>query len=555
MFPFFPLKSNPEFSPRWGTTSPKSHRLNLRRFWDLGVLGSLLLFICAVSVRAEKSHVRVELLAEPSAVSAGVPFFVALKMSHDPGWHTYYKEPGDSGLPTKVQWRLPEGFTAGEIQWPLPQKIVLPPLVNFGYKGEAALLTLISPPRALDGQQVTLAGRVSWLECKEECVPGQADVSVVVPAAATPGAPSEKMKAFFDGARSKLESSGTPGVRREEGGRGGLNGAWAVLFAFLGGIILNFMPCVLPVLSIKFIGFVETPRDTLRRHGLLYGAGVVLSFLVLAGLLIFLRAGGEKLGWGFQLQSPVFVGAMAALFLLLGLNLWGAFEVGTSFTRLGGLLGGTSATNAFFSGALAVLVATPCTAPFMGSALGFALTQPAGVSLGIFSAMGTGMAVPYVLLSFFPGALRWIPKPGAWMVTLKKGLSILFFGTCLWLLGVLAIQWRPARETSFSPEKVLAVLAEGRPVFVDFTAAWCLTCQVNERTTLSTEKVKRAFADNRVEFLVADWTNRDPVISQTLERFGRNGVPLYVLYFPGKDPVVLPTLLTPAIVVRALEHN
>jgi thiol:disulfide interchange protein len=189
----------------------------------------------------------------------------------------------------------------------------------------------------------------------------------------------------------------------------------------------------------------------------------------------------------------------------------------------------------------------------MGSALGFALTQPAGVSLGIFSAMGAGMAFPYVLLSFFPGALRWIPKPGAWMVTLKKGLSLLFFGTCLWLLWVLAIQLRPARETSFSPAKVEAVLAEGRPVFVDFTAAWCITCQVNERTTLSTEKVKRALADNRVEFLVADWTNRDPIISSALEQFGRNGVPLYVFYAPGRDPVVLPTLLTPDIVVTAIE--
>ncbi len=328
----------------------------------------------------------------------------------------------------------------------------------------------------------------------------------------------------------------------------------ASLFAFLGGIILNFMPCVLPVLSIKFIGFVETPRETLRRHGLLYGLGVVLSFLLLAGLLIFLRASGEKLGWGFQLQSPIFVGFMAALFLFLGLNLWGLFEVGTSFTRLGGLLGGKSPANAFFSGALAVLVATPCTAPFMGSALGFALTQPAGVSLAIFSSMGVGMAGPYVLLSFFPAALRWIPKPGPWMGTLKKGLSLLFFATCLWLLWVLVLQLKPARETSFSPAKVEAFLAEGKSVFVDFTAAWCITCQVNERTTLSTEKVKKALADNRVEFLVADWTNRDPVISQTLELFGRNGVPLYVLYAPGREPVILPTILTPDIVIDALNQ-
>lgn len=511
----------------------------------------LVLLLAVVGLRAGGAHVRVELVAEPSAIAAGAPFYVALKLSHDPGWHTYYKEPGDSGLPTKIHWRLPEGFTAGEIQWPVPQKIVLPPLVNFGYEGEAALLIMITPPDRLSASSVTLSGLVSWLECKEECVPGKAEVSVVVPVAEIAGGPSAEIKAFFEGARGKLEikAHGQDARATKDQRMGAL---LAVLFAFLGGVILNFMPCVLPVLSIKFIGFVETPRATLRKHGLLYGAGVVLSFLVLAGVLIFLRAGGEKLGWGFQLQSPVFVGLMAGLFLLLGLNLWGVFEVGTSFTRLGGLLGGTSAANAFFSGTLAVLVATPCTAPFMGSALGFALTQPAGVSLGIFSAMGAGMAVPYVLLSFFPGALRWIPKPGVWMVTLKKGLSLLFFGTCLWLLWVLALQLRPAKATSFSPEKVQSVLAEGRPVFVDFTAAWCITCQVNERTTLSTDKVKQAFVDNHVEFLVADWTNRDPVISKTLEQFGRNGVPLYVLYSPGRDPVVLPTLLTPDIVVDAV---
>ncbi len=532
--------------------------------------GLLVLFVGGggVSGFALEGHVRVELLVEPSAIAAGVPFYAAVRLLHDPGWHTYYKEPGDSGLPTQIKWSLPEGFLAGEIQWPVPKKIVVPPLVDFGYEGEAALLVLISPPKKLDRAEVTLAARVSWLECKDVCVPGKADVSVVVPVAGTAGAPTAEMKAFFEGARGRLEVSGgklpssvPSGHLLPQGGEGkifmasrsvGISPFLAILFAFLGGIILNFMPCVLPVLSIKFIGFVETPRETLRRHGLFYGGGVLLSFLLLAGVLIFLRAGGEKLGWGFQLQSPIFVGVMAGLFLVLGLNLWGVFEVGTSFTRLGGLLTGKSGANAFFSGALAVLVATPCTAPFMGSALGFALTQPAGVSLAIFSSMGTGMALPYVLLSFFPGALRWIPKPGAWMVTLKKGLSLLFFGTCLWLLWVLAIQLKPAGETSFSPAKVEAFLAEGKTVFVDFTAAWCITCQVNERTTLSTEKVKKALADNHAEFLVADWTNRDPVISQTLEQFGRNGVPLYVLYSPGKDPLVLPTILTPDIVVNAV---
>ncbi|MBK8575400.1 MAG: thioredoxin family protein [Elusimicrobia bacterium] len=493
-------------------------------------------------------------MAEPSAVAAGVPFFVAVKLSHDPGWHTYYKEPGDSGLPTKIQWRLPEGFTAGEILWPVPQRIEMPPLVNFGYEGEVSLLVLITPPEKLGARNVDLAAMVSWLECKEECVPGKAEVSVGVPVSDRPGAPSDEMKAFFELARAGLEVTAHGQDARATKGRK-IGGLLAVLFAFLGGVLLNLMPCVLPVLSIKVIGFLETPRETLRRHGILYGAGVLVSFLALAGLLIFLRAGGEKLGWGFQLQSPIFVGFMAGLFFLLGLNLLGVFEIGTSLIGLGGLLGGKSAANAFFSGVLAVLVATPCTAPFMGSALGFALTQPAGVSLAIFGAMGFGMAFPYVLLSFFPGAVRWIPKPGGWMVRLKKGLSILFFGTCLWLLWVLAIQLKPAGVTSYSQAKVESLLAEGRPVFVDFTAAWCITCQVNERTTLSTDKVKQAFADNGITVIIADWTNRDPAISQALEQFGRNGVPLYVLYYPGRDPVVLPTLLTPDIVIEAIKRR
>jgi thiol:disulfide interchange protein len=529
-------------------------RRSLGRGISVFALTLLSFFMSGAGEGAEPSHVRVQLLAEPSAVSAGVPFFVALKISHDPEWHTYYKEPGDSGLPTKIRWNLPEGFIAGEIQWPVPQRIEMPPLVNFGYEGEATLLVMITPPDKLPQKEVTLAGRVTWLECKEECVPGATEVSVVVPVADQPGPPSDEMRLFFEAARARLETGEqravAPAVKGLAGGT-----LLAILFACVGGLLLNFMPCVLPVLSIKFIGFVETPRETLRRHGLLYGAGVVLSFLALAGLLIFLRAGGERLGWGFQLQSPIFVGFMAGLFFLLGLNLWGFFEIGTSLIGLGGLLGGKTAANAFLSGALAVLVATPCTAPFMGPALGFALTQPAGTSLAIFASMGIGMAFPYVLLSFFPAGLRWIPKPGAWMVQLKKGLSILFFGTCLWLLWVLTLQLKPAGVTSYSQEKVEALLAEGRPVFVDFTAAWCITCQVNERTTLSTDKVKQAFKDNDVTVLIADWTNRDPAISMALEQFGRSGVPLYVLYYPGRDPVVLPTVLTPGIVIDAIGRD
>ncbi|MBK8870984.1 MAG: thioredoxin family protein [Elusimicrobia bacterium] len=497
---------------------------------------------------ADSKNVTAQLVVEPSSIAAGVPVTVALKLVHAPGWHTYYKEPGDSGLPTKIDWVLPEGFSAGEILWPVPNRIELPPLVNFGYEGEAALLVVLTPPSDLSGATVTLRAKVSWLECKEECVPGKAELSVVVPVATSAGAPTADMAEFFGRAREKLVQVGKTETAE-------VSGLLAVALAFLGGILLNVMPCVLPVLSIKVLGFVQAPREVIRRHGLLYGAGVVLSFLALAGLLMSLRAGGEKLGWGFQLQSPVFVGFLALLFLFLALNLWGVFEVGTSFIRLGGLLKETSDWNAFLSGVLAVFVATPCTAPFMGSALGVALTQPVPVALAIFASLGGGMAVPYVLLSFFPGAVRWLPKPGPWMVRLKKILSLLLFGTFIWLAWVLALQLKGEKTTTFSQANVNALLAEGRPVFVDFTAAWCITCQVNERTTLSTDKVKAAFRAHNVEVLVADWTNRDPHITTALEQFGRNGVPLYILYWPGRRPVILPTVLTPDIVVNELNKR
>lgn len=517
---------------------------------------------------AGSKNVTARLVVEPSAIAPGVPFTVAVNLLHAPGWHTYFKEPGDSGLPTKIRWKVPDGFSAGEIQWPVPKRIELPPLVNFGYEGDAALLVTITPPADLSVSQVTLGADVSWLECKEECVPGKAELSVVVPVAAVPGAPSADMAKFFGRAREKLVPQGpadsgqnhpaitgagpTVPPRTGESSPEKVNGFIALALAFLGGLLLNVMPCVLPVLSIKVLGFIQAPRDIIRRHGLLYGAGVVVSFLVLAGLLISLRAGGEKLGWGFQLQSPVFVGFLALLFLFLALNLWGVFEVGTSFVRLGGLLKESSDWNAFLSGVLAVFVATPCTAPFMGSALGVALTQPLPTALAIFASLGFGMAVPYVLLSFFPGAVRWLPKPGPWMVRLKKILSLLLFGTFIWLAWVLALQLKGEKFTTFSQAKVEALLAQGRPVFVDFTAAWCITCQINERTTLSTDKVKAAFRAHNVELLVADWTNRDPHITAALEQFGRNGVPLYILYWPGRDPVIFPTVLTPDIVLNKL---
>jgi thiol:disulfide interchange protein DsbD len=417
---------------------------------------------------------------------------------------------------------------------------------------------------------------------------------------------------------------------------GGMTLAWALLFAFAGGVILNLMPCVFPILSIKVLNFAEHAGEenaSPRRHGLAFGAGVVASFWVLAGLLLVLRAGGSQIGWGFQLQSPLFIALMAMLFFGIGLNLLGVFDVGHSLMSWGGSVEGAEAGasygGSFLSGVLATAVATPCTAPLMGAALGFAISLSAGAALAVFTALGAGMAAPYVLLSMAPGLVERMPRPGAWMETLRQGLAFPMLATAVWLvwvfgqqagvngitmllgallllsvaawlvgrwdanrvsgrvrlftrglatvafLGAVAVALVGARYDApsaagaavteaarnanawqpFSPQKVEQLRAEGRPVFVDFTAAWCLSCQVNKRTTLSAPAVQNAFDEKEVALLRADWTNRDPEITKALESHGRNGVPLYVLYKgDGSAPRILPEILTQDIVLSALDR-
>jgi thiol:disulfide interchange protein len=399
--------------------------------------------------------------------------------------------------------------------------------------------------------------------------------------------------------------------------------------AFIGGLILNLMPCVLPVLSLKVFALIkhagEHPEKAWKQ-GVAFAVGVVVSFWVLAGLLLALRAAGNQLGWGFQMQSPGFVAALIVLFFVIGLNLFGVFEIGGSLVgvdaKAASHAGGS--VSSFLNGALATVAATPCTAPFMGSALGFAAQQPAFVSMLIFTFLALGMAAPYLLLTIFPQSLRFVPKPGAWMESLKQFMGFLLMGTVIFLVYVLdallgtnlipfilgdllliaiaawiygkwsgpthsgqaraiAITLSAAlflfavvlpilgytpmdyaarsnvRTTEdgyqdWSPEAVQAALAKGQPVFVDFTAAWCLSCKVNERVALGTDGVKKAFADKNVALFRADWTHADPVISQTLQKFNRDGVPLYLLYSPKSPdaPQVLPEVLTPGIVLEAL---
>lgn len=340
----------------------------------------------------------------------------------------------------------------------------------------------------------------------------------------------------------------------------------ALLFAFLGGLILNLMPCVFPVISIKILGFVDSSQKTnteISKHGWAYTFGVLISFLALSGVLLVLRALGQSLGWGFQLQSPYFVIFMMILFFLIALNLLGVFEVGENLVGVGSKFSKKKDyVGSFFTGILATLVATPCTAPFMGSALGFAITLPTIQSVFIFLMLGFGMAVPYLILSYFPAWIRKLPKPGPWMITFKKLLAIPMLLTVAWLGWVLTLQLQGSSGgkaegawTAYSETELAKYREEGRPVFVDFTAAWCITCQVNKRVVLNTEKIQLAFKEANVVLMKADWTNEDPVITKALAAFDRNSVPLYILYTKDKNakPLILPEILTADIVLNSLK--
>ncbi|RLD13931.1 thiol:disulfide interchange protein [candidate division KSB1 bacterium] len=402
----------------------------------------------------------------------------------------------------------------------------------------------------------------------------------------------------------------------------------AILFSFLGGMILNLMPCVLPVLSIKIMRFVKQAQDKKAKpwkHGVLFTIGVLLAFWTLAIALLILKAGGEQLGWGFQLQSPTFLIILSVFMFLLGLSMFGVFEIGTSLTTVGGAVQSEGWFGSLMDGVIATIVATPCTAPFMGGALGFALTQPAWVSLIVFTFLGLGMAFPFALITSIPALLKYVPKPGRWMESLKQFMGFLLVATVIWLLWVLGqqtgsvvlvlvlldllltsvaawiygrwgnlameqrtriiawvlallilgvsnwyvlenyhkyeetpsvtsisgeIDWQP-----YSDQLLQQLLDEGKPVFVDFTAKWCLSCQANEQITFSSEEVQKKFKELGIVALKADWTKRNPEITQALAKFGRMSVPLYVLY-PGRkdaDPQLLPEVITPGIVLQALE--
>ncbi len=637
----------------------------------------------------------------------------------DPGWHVYWKNAGDSGEPPQIAWTLPTGVTAGALEFPPPQRLPLGPLMDFGYENEVLFPFAFQVANNVTEGTAVLDAKVSWLVCREVCIPGKAelkqnvelfraepltgpvsgadwpiwerlsdylpkslpaqDSTVFQPTAAgfrlsvktgqremqaqffpedqnvidnpapqtlTPTAtglvlelkkdasltanPAQLKGVLELSAGRNYEISALPGTVTAPPSFSVVALARIVGFAFLGGILLNLMPCVFPVLFLKGLALCQSgieERHKLRAHGFVYTAGILVSFWALVALLLGLRAAGATLGWGFQFQSPVFLSLMAALLFFLGLSLAGQFEIGLTLTSAGGSLAARQGyAGSFFTGVLAVVVATPCTAPFMGAAIGYALAQPAAVTFAVFTALALGLAAPYVALTLQPAWTRLLPKPGAWMDILKQAVSVPIFGTVIWLawviaqayganllLALLAIflvvaiagwflgrgpakRWAtsiavlilaavvaacfvapkefaaepfsaPAASSSGSPvavgtwrpwsaDAVNRDLASGQqPVFIDFTASWCLSCQVNERVALSQPEVMRAFENHNVELYKADWTREDPAITQALTELGRSGVPVYALYMPGQStPTLLPQILTPGIVLNALSN-
>ncbi len=672
-------------------------------------------------------QVQAELMAHaPNGVAPGEPVWVGLQLTHQPEWHTYWKNSGDSGLPTQLEWTLPPGVMAGDIAWPVPKKIPIGNLANYGYEHTVLLpvpLTITPDFKpSLLASELEVKLKAAWLVCRKECIPQEGEFVLKIPVrgstgingaafdaarqaqpkdlpagssvavngqalqisvAGLPAALRGQTLAFFPETSEVIETAapytqawqggvwtasvplsaqrsqspalmpivlvanpgGTDDARQGFRAEAAVTTAWppaaaraevspalqaalagnaenaapavagpdlslaaALLGALLGGLILNLMPCVFPILAIKVVGFARHADDR-RAHrvaGLAYTAGVIGSFLGLGALMLGLRAAGAQLGWGFQLQSPAMVAALALLFTVIGLNLAGLFDFGHVLpSRLASLEARSPGANAFLSGMLAVAIASPCTAPFMGASLGLAVGLPAAQALAVFAAIGVGMALPYLLASWVPAVAGRLPRPGAWMETLRRFMAFPMFATVAWLVWVLgqqsgidgagallallvavsAVSWsltlagrariaiatisiavctgltyaigpnviesQPLARSAaagdrwqpWAPGRVEQALAAGQPVMVDFTAAWCVTCQYNKKTTLANAEVLADLNAKNVQLLRADWTRRDPDITAALAQLGRSGVPVYVLYRAGRAPVVLSEVL------------
>ncbi len=532
----------------------------------------------AVSTKWQSNpHGAVRLVSAWNTVPASGEILLGLHFKPAPDWYLYWKVPGESGYPPRLRWKESRGFRDARLLWPAPTRILLPgPIEEFGYDGET-----VYPIKAkLTGGSVRIVVDLSYLTCYTSCVAYDYTFTLDLPAGPVAHPDAEADRLIQEALRKVPAGSMTdeeimkraptlekfPGVGMEPGTdrKGSL--LVILLLAFLGGVLLNVMPCVLPVLSIKLAGLLQHSGQSssdVVKSSLASFAGILVSFEVLALVAILARRAGHAIGWGIQFQNPVFVAFLMAVVLFFALNLWGVFEI-----QMPRFLGHFATSYGyhetlpahFVSGLLATLLATPCSAPYLGTAMGFALSQPSSVILMTFTAVGVGMALPYLALAAFPQSIRWLPKPGAWMVTLKKGFAILLFATAAWLGWVLYQQQkeRPAQAQAsstwgaFDEPAIPRYLNEGRPVLVDVTADWCVTCKYNERFVLADARVMSEFAKRRVVLMKADWTNRDPAIGRYLMKYGRAGIPFYALYRPGGEPILLSEFLTVSQVLEAL---
>lgn len=706
-------------------------------------LGSCLFAFALLAVQAfaaENPHTKATLLLSDATAKAGSTVMAAVRLEMEPGWHTYWKNPGDSGKATKIRWDLPVGITAGEIQWLTPKKDNLEGIVTYVFEKETVLLVPLTIDPKVSSGTAKIKAKLNWLECEKSCIPasGTVEASLDIGAEAKPSAeapqivswqelvpkpdPSVVLVARWDGPASAEERPVIFTLNKDSGAWDFFNdplegselsgktemlppqegklvfrkvakkyeGDWPTHFsglvlipgdeksarvvnvafadasapagpsstattspagavkpgssatdsaialggpkanptlfavlglAFIGGLILNIMPCVLPVIALKILGFVKQSKEDpkrIRQLGLVYALGVIVSFMAMAGFVIVIKQAGRAASWGMQFQNPNFLLFITILVTLVALNLFGIFEVNVSGKALdaaGGLASREGFFGAFFNGVLATILATPCTAPFLGAALGFAFASSTPIILLTFLFVALGLAAPYVVLCWFPAWLKKMPKPGAWMEKFKIAMGFPMLATAIWLfslaanhfgksgplyLGLLLVmigfaawifgefvqrgsnrrglaigfasaiviagvlvftsQTRPqASEIAWNPwtaEAVVAARAKGKPVLVDFTADWCLTCQVNKKTSIEIAAVREKIKSLGVATFLADNTSDSPAIAAELQKYQRAGVPL-VLVFPA-DPkapaIVLPEVLTPNLMLEALDR-
>ena len=629
----------------------------------------------------DTGHARISLIKDHSDFVPGTSINIGLKVSMDKGWHTYWRNPGDSGGPIVIDWDLPKGFSVSDIKWPLPEKIEYPPLMTYGYEDFVIYPMVLSIPSDYSDDYFEMAADI--LICADVCIPESGKISSnlldiesdsliyewleSIPSKYLPITTSlndnnleirftfekeiEEIYFFPDENNSidysskqnfykkdddyflsiKLfndEFQNVSGVLNIDGtgynvsngtfedfNEEGLSLITALIFALIGGLILNLMPCVFPVISLKVLSFVSmggsSPRK-IRNHALVFTVGVIASFMLIALTIVLLKQAGNFVGWGFQLQSPLIVGLLSLVMVFISLVLITDNSFGESLTKLGNIGGSENGYySSFLTGVLAVVVASPCTAPFMGAALGYALIQPSGETVPIFLSLSLGFSLPYLLLAANPKLIDFLPKPGDWMVTLKEFFAFPMLATALWLLWVFSLQvnqilviflligwlllalnfwifqkdyktinkviflgisifsmiyFLPETEDIETEQNLIIGSAtewyegieddlrnKNQPYFINFTAAWCITCQSNEITAFSKDGFKSLLEEKNIEYIKADWTNRNDAITRSLKKYGRSGVPFYVYWEPGfENPKILPAILTDQIIKNNL---